>query len=230
MSGRRYGLGARGVIGSLPNPDPASPDMAPDMAPVDLALVFAVDASGSVSNERQAAQIEGHAAAVTSPEFLAAIANLPTGRIALAYVAWSNRDRQQYLVPWMVIDGPRPAERWAETLRTATRPGAGFTSISGAIDFCAHALLHVAPKAERRVIDIVADGRNNDGRPVTAARDAAVAAGITINGLPVLDLEPRLDEYFAAEVVGGPASFVLPAHNSPSLIRAIRRKLLSEIA
>jgi hypothetical protein len=226
MSGRRYGLGARGVIGSLPILDPSSPDR----GPVDVAIVFAVDSSGSISNERQAAQIEGHATAITSPEFLAAVANLPTGRMALAYVAWSNRDRQQYLVPWIVIDGPLPAERWAATLRGAMRPNAGFTSISGAIDFCAHALLHVAPKAERRVIDIVADGRNNDGRPVMAARDDAVAAGITINGLPVLDLEPHLDEYFAAEVVGGPAAFVLPAHDSPGLIRAIRRKLLSEIA
>lgn len=225
MSGRRYGLGARGVVGSLPI-DPSSPDR----EPVDVALVIAVDGSGSISNERQTAQIEGHAAAITSPEFLAAVANLPTGRMALAYVAWSNRDRQQYLVPWIVIDGPIPAARWADTLRTATRPNAGFTSISGAIDFCAHALLHVAPPAARRVIDLVADGRNNDGRPVMAARDDAVAAGITINGLPVLDLEPRLADYFAEEVVGGPAAFVLPAHDSPGLIRAIRRKLLSEIA
>ncbi len=226
MSGSRYGRGMRGVPGTLAPRDPASPDM----APVDLALVFAIDSSGSISNERQHAQIEGHATAVASPDFLAAIANLPTGRAALAYVAWSNHNRQQYMVPWRVITDQASADAWAETLRTATRPGAGFTSLSGAIDFCAHALLHVAPPAARRVIDLVADGRNNDGRPVMAARDDAVAAGITINGLPVLDLDPHLADYFSQEVVGGPACFVLPADDSPGLIRAIRRKLLSEIA
>ena len=197
---------------------------------VDLALVFAVDSSGSVSNERMAMYIEGHAAAVTSPAFLAGIANLPTGRVALAYVAWSNHDRQQYVVPWRVVDGPESAAAWAHALRTATRPNAGFTSISGAIDFCHDHLLRVAPPAARRVIDLVADGKNNDGRPVMAARDAAVAAGITINGLPVLANEPSLDSYFAEEVVGGPACFVLPVQDEATLREAIRRKLLAEIA
>lgn len=197
---------------------------------VDLALVFAVDASGSVSNERMAMYVEGHARAVTSPGFLAALSNLPTGRAALAYVAWSNNDRQQYMVPWRLVDGPASAAAWAKALRTAVLPNAGYTSISGAIDFCHDHLLRIAPPATRRVIDIVADGRNNDGRPVKAARDAAVAAGIVINGLPVLDVEPTLESYFAEEVVGGPACFVLPVNDTASLLTAIRRKLLAEIA
>jgi len=197
---------------------------------VDLALVFAVDSSGSVSNERMTLYIEGHAAAVTSPAFLAGLANLPNGRAALAYVAWSNRDRQQYMVPWRVVDGPESAASWAQALRGAVRPNAGFTSISGAIDFCHDALLRVAPPAARRVIDLVADGKNNDGRAVMEARDAAVAAGITINGLPVLDNEQELDTYFAEEVVGGTAAFVLPVRSESTLLEAIRRKLLAEIA
>jgi hypothetical protein len=199
-------------------------------AEVDVALVFAVDCSGSVSNERMTMQIDGHAAAVTSPLFLAGLANLPTGRMALAYVAWSGHDRQQYMVPWQVVDGPETAAAWAQVLRTATRPGAGFTSISGAIDFCHDHLLRVAPPAGRRVIDIVSDGKNNDGRPVTAARDAAVASGIVINGLPILANEPNLAAYFADEVVGGPACFVLAVDDARGLLEAIRRKLLAEIA
>ncbi len=199
-------------------------------AEVDMALVFAVDSSGSVSNERMAMYIEGHASAVMSPGFLAGLTNLPTGRMALAYVAWSNHDRQEYMVPWQVVDGAEAAAEWAHTLRTAARPNAGFTSIAGAIDFCRDHLLRLAPPAARRVIDIVADGKNNDGRPVMAARDEAVAAGIVINGLPVLEVEPTLDTYFAEEVVGGPACFVLPVRDSASLLDAIRRKLLAEIA
>lgn len=199
-------------------------------AEVDVALVFAVDSSGSVSNERMTLYIEGHAAAVTSPGFLAGLTNLPTGRMALAYVAWSNHDQQRFLVPWQVVDGPDAAAEWANTLRTAVRPGAGFTSIAGAIDFCRNQLLNVAPPAARRVIDIVADGKNNDGRSVMVSRDEAVAAGIVINGLPVLDNEPTLDRYFAEEVVGGPACFVLPVRDTATLIDAIRRKLLAEIS
>ena len=199
-------------------------------AEVDVALVFAVDCSGSVSNERMTMYVEGHAHAVTSPAFLAGLANLPTGRAALAYVAWSNQDRQQYLVPWRVVDGPEAAAEWARVLRAAPRPGAGFTSISGVIDFCHDHLLRIAPSAARPVIDIAADGRNTEGRPVQVARDAAVAAGITINGLPVLENDPHLDEYFAQEVVGGPACFVLPVRDEAGLLDAIRRKLLAEIA
>jgi hypothetical protein len=197
---------------------------------VDLALVFAVDSSGSVSNERMAMYIEGHARAVASPQFVAALENLPTGRAALAYVAWSNRDRQIYVVPWRVVDGAEAAQAWAQALRTAPRPGAGFTSISAAIDFCHDQLLRAAPPAARRVIDIVADGRNNDGAPVMAARDRAVAAGITINGLPVLENDPHLDDYFEREVVGGPACFVLAVRDTATLMDAIRRKLLAEIS
>jgi len=197
---------------------------------VDVALVFAADSSGSISNERMHMQIEGHAQAVTSERFLAAVANLPLGRMALAYVAWSNHDRQQYLVPWQVVDGPESAARWAHLLRNSVRPNAGFTSISGAIDFCTQELLNAAPPAGRRVIDIMGDGRNNDGRPVTEARDAAVAQGIVINGLPVLELDPHLDAYFDREVIGGPACFVMPANDEQGLVLAIRRKLLAETA
>ena len=206
------------------------PQASVDMAPVvDVALLFAVDSSGSISNERLILQIEGYAAAVASPAFVAAVASLPLGRVALGYIAWSNHDRQQFLVPWQVVDGPRSAALWAHTLRTATHPGVGYTSISGAIDFCVGQLL-AAPRAGRRLIDLSADGRNNDGRAVTAARDAAVAAGITINGLPMLDVEPDLDGYFHAEVVGGPDAFVMVAHDAATLAAAIRRKLLTEIA
>lgn len=199
-------------------------------ASVDVALVFAVDSSGSISNERMTLQIEGYAAAVGAAEFVAAVARLPLGRVALSYVAWSNQDRQEFLVPWQVIEGSASAARFAHTLRTATRPGAGYTSIASAIDFCANQLVHVAPPATRRVIDLSADGANNDGRPVTVSRDAAVAAGITINGLPITEVEPDLATYFQAEVVGGPDSFVVVAHDQASLAAAIRRKLMTEIA
>jgi hypothetical protein len=84
--------------------------------------------------------------------------------------------------------------------------------------------------ATRRVIDISGDGANNDGRPVTEARDAAVAAGVTINGLPIIEVEPNLEEYYRDNVIGGPDSFVVVARDSGAFGAAVLRKLLVEVA
>ena len=106
----------------------------------------------------------------------------------------------------------------------------GYTSISGAIDYAAQLLADCAMEAPRRVIDLCGNGVNNDGRPPDAARDAAVAAGITVNGLPILDEEPALDAYFAAHVIGGPQAFLSVTRDVQGLAAAVLRKLLVEIA
>jgi hypothetical protein len=80
------------------------------------------------------------------------------------------------------------------------------------------------------VIDISGDGANNDGRPVTEARDAAVAAGVTINGLPIIEVEPNLEQYYRDNVIGGPDAFVVVAGESAAFGSAILRKLLVEVA
>ena len=115
-------------------------------------------------------------------------------------------------------------------MRDSLRPLPGWTSISGAIDFCTGLLLSSGYVAQRRVIDISGDGANNDGRPVTDARDAAVAAGVPINGLPMLDVEPNLDTYYRENVIGGPDSFIVVAREAGAFGAAVLRKLLVEIA
>ena len=80
------------------------------------------------------------------------------------------------------------------------------------------------------MIDISGDGANNDGRPVTEARDAAVAAGVTINGLPIIEVEPNLEEYYRDNVIGGPDSFVVVARDTGAFGAAVLRKLLVEVA
>ena len=84
----------------------------------------------------------------------------------------------------------------------------GSTSLSGAIDFSARLLRTNGHNARRRIIDVSGDGSNNQGRPATLARDEAVAAGITINGLPILAEEPALDTYYRKHVIGGPGAFL----------------------
>ena len=122
------------------------------------------------------------------------------------------------------------AHAFAKAVQDALRPLPGWTSISGAIDFCTGLLLSCGYVATRRVIDISGDGANNDGRPVTEARDAAVAAGVTINGLPIVEVEPNLEEYYRDNVIGGPDSFVVVARDSGAFGAAVLRKLLVEVA
>ncbi len=93
------------------------------------------------------------------------------------------------------------------------------------------ARLRAAPgSAHRRVIDISGDGANNRGRAVARARDEAVADGVTINGLPILNVEPWLDEHYRDQVIGGPGAFMIAIDSYDQFAEAILRKLLTEIS
>jgi hypothetical protein len=203
---------------------------APD-ATVDLELVLAVDVSGSIDARESALQREGYLAAIRSPEFVAAVRAGSLGKIRLAYVEWAGEAAQQLTVPWRMIDGPEAAQAFATEL--AGQPAARFwrgTSISSALVFSAGLF---EGSGIRRVIDISGDGPNNAGGMVTVARDAVVAQGIVINGLPMLlnpaQILPPLDRYFADCVIGGEGSFSLPVTSVDNLAEAIRMKLLREL-
>jgi len=85
-------------------------------------------------------------------------------------------------------------------------------------------------KSQRRTIDISGDGANTSGRSIVGARDEAVAAGVGINGLPILSLDPSLDRYYYNFVIGGPGAFMIPAANYEHFADAIVKKLILEIA
>ena len=199
-------------------------------AEVDVALVLAVDSSGSISQERLAMQLQGYMDALRHPGFIDAVRGGRHGRIALTFIEWTDVRRQDQIVGWTVIEDAAGAQGFATAIHDALRPLPGWTSISGAIDFSVGLLLGSGFVTSRRVIDISGDGANNDGRPVTEARDAAVAAGITINGLPIIEAEPDLEAYYRGNVIGGPDSFVVVARDTGSFGEAVLRKLLVEIA
>ncbi|MDP1699864.1 MAG: DUF1194 domain-containing protein [Aestuariivirga sp.] len=201
------------------------------VATVDLELVLAVDVSGSIDPGESALQRQGYLAAIRSPEFVAAVRAGSLEKIRLTYVEWAGENLQQVTVPWRVIDGPEAAQAFASEL--AEQPAAPFrrgTSISSALVFSAGLF---EGGSIRRVIDISGDGPNNAGGMVTVARDAVVAQGIVINGLPMLispaQVLPPLDRYFVDCVIGGEGSFSLPVTSVGSLAEAIRMKLLREL-
>ena len=148
----------------------------------------------------------------------------------MTFVAWSDWDRQQQMVPWAMIEDAVSANGFAQDLWLAEQPFPGFTSISGAIDYSAGLIRRSGYRATRQVIDVSGDGANNDGRPITDARDAAMAAGIPITGLPILEVEPGLDDYYRANVIGGVDAFTVVAQDLSSFADAVMRKLLIEVA
>lgn len=198
---------------------------------VDLRLVLAVDASGSVSEPRFALQKQGYARAFRHPLVLKAIRSGALGRIAVTMAQWTGPALQVQVVPWTVISDETSMMAFAAAIASAPRRlFSGGTSISGAIDFGLRLLADCPHTATRSVIDVSGDGGNNRGRPASEARDEAVAWGAVINGLPILELDPTLDEHYANNVIGGLNSFMLPAHSFAEFADAILKKLIIEIA
>jgi Protein of unknown function (DUF1194) len=213
-----------------------SADKAPPV--VDVELVLAVDVSYSMDMDELAVQREGYAQAIVSKEFLQALKALPNGKIAITYFEWAASSDQKIIIPWRVIDGPETADAVAdEILKTPIRR-ASRTSLSGAIYFAMPLFENNPYPGLRRVLDISGDGPNNNGAPVTPARDEALSKGIIINGLPIMVKEPsfstmdieNLDWYYEDCVIGGPGSFVVAIKDREKFKEAIRSKLLLEVA
>jgi hypothetical protein len=197
-------------------------------ADVHLSLVLAIDVSSSVNEERYELQIRGYAEAFGNPRVANAI--VQSGAIAVTLVQWAGYGDYQQVIGWTVIHDAGTASRFASTIAETTRVLGGSTSLSGAIDFSARLLRTNGHNARRRIIDVSGDGSNNQGRPAAVARDEAVAAGITINGLPILAEEPALDTYYRKHVIGGPGAFLVVAKDFESFSDAILSKLTIEIA
>ncbi|MEQ8356310.1 MAG: DUF1194 domain-containing protein [Kiloniellaceae bacterium] len=222
----------------LPSATTAQNSAAKQVA-VDLELVLAVDVSLSIDSREALLQRQGYVEAFRDPLVVEAIGSGILGRMSVLYFEWANSAHTQLIVDWMLIDSPASAAAFAAALERR-RPGpAHYTSISGAIDFAAALFDSNGYDGTRQVIDVSGDGPNNWGDLVNRARDRAVAQGVTINGLPILDRNigpfsryniANLDLYYRDCVIGGPASFIVVAENFEAFASAIRRKLILEIA
>lgn len=237
------GVLAGGDVAGIAAPSPATQPghrMADKEAvpSVDVELVLAVDVSYSMDMDELAIQREGYAQAIVSKEFLQALKTGPNGKIAVTYFEWAASSDQKIIIPWRVIDGPETADAVANEIMKTPIRRASRTSISGAINFAMPLFDENPHRGLRRVIDISGDGPNNNGSPVTMARDAALEKGIVINGLPIMVKEPsystmdidNLDFYYEDCVIGGPGSFVVTIKDREKFKEAIRTKLLLEVA
>lgn len=201
------------------------------MDPVDIALCLAMDCSASVDFDEFNLMLGGTAAALRAPEVLAAATSGPRGAAALCLLLWSGVGAQDVAVGWTRLDGPDSAALLAEAIENAPRlPPPGPTAIGEGMAAGLALLARVPAEARRLVLDVSGDGRHNAGRPPGPVRDLAIAAGITVNGLAILNEEPDLLAHYAAEVIGGPGSFAMDCADYADFAAAILRKLQRELA
>lgn len=205
---------------------------------VDVELLLMVDVSLSMSPEELEIQRRGYAEAIASDEVFAAIRGGFTGRVAVAYVEWAGSNSQNIVVDWRLIDTREDARAFADALDDHFPTAMRRTSLTGALRFGQRLIEINEFEGLRRVIDISGDGPNNQGGAVDRRRDAVLATGIVINGLPLMTRDggfsylqlDDLDAYYRACVTGGPGSFVLPVTRWEDFADAVRRKLVLELA
>ena len=209
---------------------------------VDLTLVLVTDVSRSIDDSEFQLEKDGYAAAFTSKQVIEAIQNGTVGAIAVAYVEFASSFEVRTVLDWSVIRDQVSAQAFADKLVAAPRSFWGRTAFSSGIDRGVQLLAESGFETQRRVIDVCGDGTNNAGRDVTESRDDAVKAGITINGLAIINDHPvswtyahvqppgGLDNYYRENVAGGVGTFVLQVHDFQSFGAAMKRKLINEIA
>jgi Protein of unknown function (DUF1194) len=198
---------------------------------VDLQLVLAVDASGSVNTYRFELQRRGYVAALRNPRVIGAILSGGTRSIAISMMQWTGPFLQVEVLPWVHLKDEASIASAVKVIETSPRRlFGGGTSVSGAIDYSMTMFPRSPFKAERQVIDISGDGKNNAGRWPDRARDEAVAAGVTINGLPILAVEPDTGDHYRDYVIGGPGAFMVAAEKFEDFADAILKKMIIEIA
>src|SRR5438132_7239537 len=207
----------------------------------DLQIILAADVSRSIDDGEFDLQRKGYAAALTDPRVLTAIQGRANGALGVCYIEWSGEEEQQVVVDWTELRDEEDAAGVAAAILAAPRSFMGRTSISAAIDFAITRFAAAKRQDARRIIDISGDGTNNSGRPVAEARDQALASGVTINGLAIINDRPNLGYsahtqppgglplYYRQNVIGGPNAFLIVVQDFNSFADAMANKLAKEI-
>lgn len=198
--------------------------------PVALELILAIDCSSSVQPEEYILQMRGIADAFRSPGVIQAISSATPNGVAVTLVQWSGESMQTQALPWTHIHDKASAAEFANQVEASPQYMQwGATAIGEALSFSVGLFEDNGFEGVRRVIDVSGDGSSNQGEFPTVVRPLVIAAGVTINGLAILNDEPDLVKYYKEQVIGGKRSFVEHAKNFADFGAAIRRKLIREI-
>lgn len=196
---------------------------------VGLELSLLIDVSGSVDTGEYALQKGGYSAAFRSAAVQNAILGSQLGSIAVNFIQWSGGSQQQVSIGYTLINSVASANAFADAIDALSRPFNDNTAPGSAINFATPLFASNLFDALRQVIDVSGDGAQNEGASTSAARDAALAAGVdAINGLAILG-EAGLEAWYNANIKGGAGAFVEVANDFGDFSDAIQRKLIAEI-
>lgn len=199
----------------------------------DLALVLAIDGSGSINDRDFSLQQAGYAAAFSDPRVLGAMA--AAGVVDVAVVVWGDEELTPQVLPWRRIAGPEDATLLGRDIALTPRRVTGDTGIGGGLWTALDLLDRDQPCALRRIINVSGDGKESYGRksrhhvPLDAARLRADTMGVTINGLAITASGGDLEAWYRDRVILGPGAFVMTANSFDAFGEAIIRKLAREI-
>jgi hypothetical protein len=200
------------------------------MNAIDLALVLAVDGSASVTYEEFSLIAGGMASALREPTIIAGLTGGAAKASMCSLLLWSGAGAQEIIADWTLIASDADARGFADVLDNMpriVRPGQ--TAIGEALLASLTLLGNLPDKPTRQVVNVIGDGRSNDGIAPGPIRDRMAAAGITINGLCILHEEPDLLQSYTEEVIGGPGAFALTCQDYPAFAAAMKQKLALEI-
>lgn len=209
-----------------------------ELSRVDVALVLTVDASGSIDPDEFQLQKEGIAGAVADPQVLSTIQSGRNGRIAIAYVEWGAPAAPKLVVDWMLVGDAASAASFGNAVLGAPRSVQSYNAIGDAIDLAVGLFAACPCQPTRRIIDVSGDNPDNRSHhPGPLARDAAVAQGITINALAIVQDDrlgpggrPWLVETYEQTIIGGFGAFAMAANSRADFARALRDKMVLEIS
>ena len=195
-----------------------------------IELVLALDSSASVDRLEFQQQLDGLSLAFRDPDVLQAVENLQPMGVAIAVLQWGAPGETRIVLPFIHLESARDAKAFGFRIGLVRRwLRASSTSIGTAIDDSRLLIEGNDFDGDRRIIDVSGDGPDNSGVDLQASRQRARAAGITINGLPIMADQQDLDIYYRDRVIIGPDAFIQPARDFEDYVRAIREKLLKEL-
>lgn len=215
-------------------------------APIELALVLLTDVSNSMDREEYDMVKAGYQAAFADPDVIAAVSNSPGG-VAVAYVEFSGADEIALVKGWDLLTDESSVRAFGDAVALAPRSSAGNTALAASLRQAARLLTDGEfAHARRLVIDVASDHPSDGGRSAFV-RDAAIAAGITINAIPIIDKRPigtydgrmtysvqhwglgSVADFYRRNVIGGVGSFLVEANDYSAFGEALKRKLLMEL-
>jgi hypothetical protein len=198
-----------------------------------LALVLAIDSSGSIDDREFALQQKGYGDAFRNDRVLAALKS--AGTVDVAVVLWGDSAIPVQVLPWQRLDRAAGAERVAQKIEDVPRRVTGNTAIGAGLWVALDLLDDPARCSDRTVINVSGDGVESLGPrpgsviPLDQSRARALANGVTINALVIADRNKLLADWYQSEVITGPGSFVMQVNSFAHFADSIVEKLVREI-